>query len=93
MACLTIHPFELVKEMIALPIAKPVTKPELDTVATAEFEETHAFNEAAVVVAESVIESPIPNEVSPEMTGVGFTVIFIVSVIASEQFTLETTTL
>ena len=47
------------------PIVNPVTIPELETDATAGFEDVQGLLEAAVVVAVIVIVSPAPTEVGP----------------------------
>ena len=65
----------LVYVIVVVPVNNPLTTPKLETDALVGFEETQALLEAAVVVAVSVMVSPIPTVVFPEITGKGFTVI------------------
>jgi hypothetical protein len=79
--------------MVVVPTENPVTTPFGLIVATEVFEETQAVGVAAVVVAVSAIESPIPTEVRPEITGNGFTVTLKLDVLPEEQLPLLTTAL
>jgi hypothetical protein len=65
-----------------VPLAIPVTKPVLSTVATAVFEETHGVTAAGVPEPVSCDVLPLQNVKLPVMVGFGLTIIVKVVVVA-----------
>ena len=68
--------------IVVFPAATPLTTPRLETVAIAVLAEAQGFVKFAVPVAESEIVDPTHKLVSPEMIGLGFTVMVIVASLA-----------
>jgi hypothetical protein len=81
----------LVYVTVVVPVVNPFTTPVLDTEAIAGVDEIQAFELAAVVVADKVIDSPAPTEVVPEITGNGFITMLKSVVLTTEQTPLVTT--
>jgi hypothetical protein len=72
---LLVHPVLLVKVIIVLPAATPVTTPVLLTVATAGVPDTQGLDEAGEPVAARFVVYPLQTVVVPVITGTATTVI------------------
>ena len=72
------HPLLLVKVIVTVPAATPVTTPALLTVAMPVLEEAQGFTAAGVPEPDKLIVDPTQTGAAPEMTGTTFTVMVVV---------------